>query len=84
MFSYCASFVPGYDGHPKLRSLICDDLVGPLVFKAVDEHVAQVKGASILSEFGGCTLNNATGMQECVKVTAHADTHWQSWTGTTM
>ena len=61
---YCESFVPNWKNEPIVRRVICDDTIGSLVFKAVDENVKTFGGASMMTEFGDC-FGNATVLEEC-------------------
>jgi endoglycosylceramidase len=75
---YCATFVPDYPSKPNLRKTVCDDVIGPLVFKAVQEDVRSMGGAAIMTE--GLSCGPGAAMEECVAVAQHLDTGLFSWT----
>ena len=77
---YCSTFDPGYDTHPIMRKAVCDDTVGPLVFKAVDEDLAKVGGAQMMTEGLACPTGNLTQATECVAVMDKLDERIFSWT----
>ena len=75
---YCATFVPDYPNEPNLRKAVCDDVVGPLVFKAVKKDVHSIGGAAIMTE--GLSCGSSAAMDECNAVAQRLDTGLFSWT----
>lgn len=57
---YCDSFLPNWKNQPVYTKIMCDDLMGNLIFEAVDEDLKTFGGSSMLTEFGGCRENNGT------------------------
>ena len=55
---------------PNLRKTVCDDVIGPLVFKAVQEDVRSMGGAAIMTE--GLSCGPGAAMEECVAVAQHS------------
>ena len=74
---YCATFVPDYSREPKLRKLICDDVVGPLVFEAVKQDLLNFGGSTMMTE--GLSCSDAA-IAECQVVGTHLDRNLLSWT----
>jgi len=70
--------------YAPLQKLECDRLFGPLVFESVDQTVATLGSASIMTEFGGMAPNSSNpsslGFEEVEWVLNEADRRFQSWT----
>ena len=76
---YCSSFDPNWKDRPEWTKIICDDIMGNLIFEAVDEDLKTFGGASMLTEFGGCPTDNATLLNECNVVMNKADKRMDSY-----
>merc|ERR1712227_1025544 len=83
---YCWALGYSSDGEmdPILR-ILCDDVLGPMVFDTVGARAAELGGsATMLTEFGQCTPYfdhpDYEGSIECNFVLGEADKHLQSWT----
>ena len=77
----------GYGGDepfdPALR-VVCDELLGPLVFNTVKARAEELRGsATMLTEFGECSPSydhpDYQGTIECNAVLQQAEKHLQSW-----
>ena len=79
---YCATFDPNYSKEPITRRFTCDHLIGPDVFKAIKEDLADIGGASMMTEGMSCPAmnDNATNEEECWNVVGMLDEHLFSWT----
>ena len=82
---YCWAL--GYGGDepfdPALR-VVCDELLGPLVFNTVKARAEELRGsATMLTEFGECSPRydhpDYQGTIECNAVLQQAEKHLQSW-----
>jgi len=74
---YCATFVPNYNHEPKIRKLICDDVVGPLVFESVKKDLLKFGGSAMMTEGLSCS---DSAIAECQVVATNLDTNLLSWT----
>eukprot|EP01126_Amoeba_proteus_P055817 TRINITY_DN6951_c0_g2_i3.p1 TRINITY_DN6951_c0_g2~~TRINITY_DN6951_c0_g2_i3.p1 ORF type:complete len:466 (-),score=64.19 TRINITY_DN6951_c0_g2_i3:49-1446(-) len=63
---YCSSF--------GSERVLCDDVIGPEIFRAIGEDLAAMGGSSMLTEFGGPDT-----IPETVDVMDTADDFLQSW-----
>ena len=72
---YCTTFDPNWQNEPAARRLTCDSLIGPHIFKAIKEDIAQIGGASIMTEGLSCpSLNDDEhNEQECWNVVGMLD-----------
>ena len=48
---YCSAFTN--ESNPFAQKVICDEILGPTMFKSIRDEVKRTGGASILGEFGG-------------------------------
>jgi endoglycosylceramidase len=80
---YCATFDSKYNNQPNIRKVICDDIVGPLVFKAVHADLQKFGGAAMMTEGLACNEDSPTEQgpgNECQVVMGKLDTNLFSWT----
>ena len=66
-----------------IQRAVCDQLLGPKVFKTVNEDIHRTGGSSFLTEFGLCEPNNhfnETETIECDFILDQADKNFASWT----
>jgi endoglycosylceramidase len=74
---YCNTFLPSYGTHPKTTKVVCDDVAGPLVMKAVKKDLGELGGAAMMTEGMAC---GQSAEEECETVMNMLDTHLFSWT----
>jgi len=75
---------PSSAPYAPLQKAECDRAFGPLVFDSVEDSIAHIGGASIMTEFGAMTPNTSNptsvGTEEVEWVLGEADRRFQSWT----
>ncbi|XP_066265419.1 endoglycoceramidase-like [Branchiostoma lanceolatum] len=81
---YCWLYHYGKQEYPVYEKVLCDDILGPKLFSAVQEDLKTLGGGSFLTEFGLCFPNASDPSYpdtvECGFVLEKADSLLQSWT----
>ncbi|XP_078583548.1 endoglycoceramidase-like [Branchiostoma floridae x Branchiostoma japonicum] len=81
---YCWVFQLGQQQYPEYKRVLCDEILGPKMFSAVQEDLKTLGGGSFLTEFGLCWPNASEPTYpdtiECGFVLKKADSSLQSWT----
>lgn len=56
----CCQFGNGSAPYPEWQRAVCDELLGPQVFRAIRADLKTIGGGAMLTEFGECVPDGET------------------------
>jgi len=74
---YCTAIDTSYPKYPA----VCNNFLGPSIFKSAADIVAEIGGAAMLTEFETCSDGSSPLLyKECKRILDFADQYFISWT----